>query len=164
MSLESRVISLAQSVGGDVKTLTNKIGDLTSLTTTNKTNIVGALNELDTLISGAGVTINDTVGTGATTTTWSANKITATIDAAKAAVKSELTNGAAAALDTLSELSAALNNDPTFAATVATELSNRVRFDSAQTLNTAQKLQACTNIGVGNPESDFVASYTAAKA
>ena len=37
-------------------------------------------------------------------------------------------------------------------------------FDEAQMLTTAQKLQACTNLGVGNPEHDFAADYAAAKA
>lgn len=164
MSLELRIVALAQAIGGDVKTLTNKQGDLTSLSTTAKGNLVVAINELYSAIGNAGAQINDTAGDGDTLVTWSANKIHDTIEAAKLAVKSELVNGASAALDTLSELAAALNNDPTFAATIATELGNRVRFDAVQTLTTAQKLQACTNIGVGDPERDLAAVYVTAKA
>lgn len=164
MSLELRIVALAQAIGGDVKTLTNKQGDLTSLSTTAKGNLVAAINELYSAIGNAGAQINDTAGDGDTLVTWSANKIHDTIEAAKLAVKSELVNGASAALDTLSELAAALNNDPTFAATIATELGNRVRFDAVQTLTTAQKLQACTNIGVGDPERDLAAVYVTAKA
>lgn len=163
MSLETKIILLAQSIGADIKSLTNKQGDLTSLSTTAKSNLVSAINELYTMVGDAGAAINDAVGDGATSVTWSANKIFDTIEAAKTTVKNELVNGAAAALDTLNELSAALNNDPNFAATIAIDLSNRVRYDAVQTLNTAQKLQACTNIGIGNPESDFTATYTAAK-
>ena len=163
MSLETRIISLAQAIGGDVKTLTTKQGDLTALSTSAKTNLVAAINELASAIAGAGASINDSAGDGNTTVTWSANKIFDTIEAAKAAVKSELTNGAASALDTLSELATALGNDPNFAATIATELGNRVRYDAVQTLTVGQKLQACTNIGIGDPERDFAASYAAAK-
>ena len=163
MSLETKLILLAQSIGADIKSLTNKQGDLTSLSTTAKSNLVSAINELYTMVGNAGAAINDAVGDGATSVTWSANKIFDTIEAAKTTVKNELVNGAAAALDTLNELSAALNNDPNFAATIATDLSNRIRYDAVQTLNTAQKLQACTNIGIGNPEFDFTATYTAAK-
>ena len=163
MSLETKLILLAQSIGADIKSLTNKQGDLTSLSTTAKSNFVSAINELYTMVGNAGAAINDAVGDGATSVTWSANKIFDTIEAAKTTVKNELVNGAAAALDTLNELSAALNNDPNFAATIATDLSNRIRYDAVQTLNTAQKLQACTNIGIGNPEFDFTATYTAAK-
>lgn len=161
MSLETRIIALAQAIGADVKSLTAKQGDLTSLSTTAKTNIVAAINEL---YAALGNKIDDMAGDGATTVTWSANKIYDTIEAAKAAVKNELIDGSAAALDTLKELAAALNNDPSFATTIATELGNRVRFDAAQTLTTAQKLQACTNIGVGDPERDLAADYVAAKA
>ena len=108
--------------------------------------------------------INDTAGSGDTSVTWSADKIYDTIEAAKLAIKNDLVNGASAALDTLSELASALNNDPSFAVTIATELGSRVRFDSAQTLTAAQKLQACTNIGIGDPERDLAAAYVTAKA
>lgn len=164
MSLELRIVALAQAIGADVKTLTNKQGDLTSLSTTAKGNLVAAINELYSAIGNAGAQISDTAGDGDTLVTWSANKIYDTIEAAKAAVKNELIDGSAAALDTLKELAAALNNDPNFATTIATELGNRVRFDVAQTLTTAQKLQACTNIGVGDPERDLAAAYATAKA
>ena len=114
--------------------------------------------------------IDDAAGDGATTVTWSADKIHDTIEAAKLAVKNELTDGAGAALDTLAELAAALGNDPNFAATIAAEIANRVRYDAAQTLTAPQQAQARANIGalgaveIGNPDHDFVADYTAAKA
>lgn len=164
MSLETRIIALAEAIGGDVKTLTTKQGDLTALSTTAKSNLVSAINELAASIGGAGATINDSAGDGNTTVTWSANKIHDTIEAAKVAVTNSLTNGAGAALDTLSELAAALNNDPSFSTNIATQIANRVRFDAVQTLDTAQKLQACTNIGIGDPESNYVTVYNTAKA
>ena len=164
MSLATQIVTLAQAIGADIKDLRTKQGDLTSLTTTAKGTLVAAINELNTALAGAGAAINDTAGNGATTVTWSADKIFDTIEAAKVAVKDDLTNGAAAALDTLNELAAALGNDPSFAATIATELGNRLRFDAAQVLTTPQKLQACTNLGIGDPEHDFAAAYATAKA
>jgi len=107
-----------------------------------------------------GAQINDTATNGDTSVTWSADKIYDSI----AAAKSELVNGAGAALDTLNELAAALGNDANYATTVATALSNRVRFDAAQTLTGPQQLQASTNIGVGDPERDLAAVYATAKA
>ena len=173
MSLESRIIALAQAVGGDVKALTAAQGSLSALGTTTKTSLVAAINELKTALDNAvtgGVTIDDAAGDGATGVTWSADKIVDAIEVAKTAVKNDLTAGAAAALDTLSELAAALNNDPAFAATIAAEIANRVRFDAAQTLTQPQMAQARANIGaqsaaaIGDPDHDFVADYTAAKA
>lgn len=164
MSLATQIVALAQAIGADIKDLRTKQGDLTSLTTTAKGTLVAAINELKTALAGAGAAINDTVGNGATTVTWSADKIFDTIEAAKVAVKADLTNGAAAALDTLNELAAALGNDPSFAATIATELGNRLRFDADQVLTTPQKLQACTNLGIGDPEHNFAAAYATAKA
>ena len=164
MTLETKIIALAQAIGTDVKTLTTKQGDLTSLSTTAKGNLVAAINELYTMAGSAGATIDDNAGDGATAVVWSADKVYDSIEAAKIAVTNSLTNGAAAALDTLSELAAAIGDDPNFAATIATEIGNRVRYDAVQTLNTAQKLQACTNIGVGDPESDLAGAYATAKA
>ena len=173
MSLESRIIALAQAMGTDVKALTAAQGSLSALGTTTKTSLVAAINELKTALDNAvtgGVTIDDAAGDGATGVTWSADKIVDAIEVAKTAVKNDLTAGAAAALDTLSELAAALNNDPAFAATIAAEIANRVRFDAAQTLTQPQMAQARANIGaqsaaaIGDPDHDFVADYTAAKA
>lgn len=164
MSLETKIIALAQSIGADIKSLKSKDGDLTSLSTTAKGNLVAAINELYSMVGSAGATIDDAAGDGATAVTWSANKIFDAIAAAKAEVQNSILDGAGAALDTLKELSAALNNDPNFAATIALEISNRVRFDAAQTLTAPQRLQACTNIGIGDPEADLVAAYVAAKA
>lgn len=164
MTLETRLIALAQAMGTDVKTLTTKQGDLSALTTTAKTSLVAALNEIQAALAGAGVTINDAAGNGATTVTWSADKIFDTIEAAKTAVKSDLTAGASTALDTLNELATALGNDPSFATTIATGLANRVRYDAAQTLNLGQQQQACANLGVGDPDHSFAADYAAAKA
>lgn len=163
MSLENKIIALAQAIGADVKNLNTKQGDLTSLSTTAKSNLVAAINELYSLVGTAGVEIDDTATNGATTVVWSADKVYDAIEAAKVAVKDSLVSGASAALDTLSELATALGNDPNYAATIATQIGNRVRFDAVQTLTVAQKLQACTNIGIGDPEADFAGTYTAAK-
>lgn len=176
MSLETRLVALATAIGNDVRTLTNKQGDLTSLSTTAKSSLVAAINELVTMIGSAGASIDDLAGNGATGVTWSADKIYDSIEAAKLAVKDELINGASAAFDTLSELAAALDNDPAFATTIANELANRVRFDQAQTLTVGQRQTARDNIaaaaqadldalttGLGNYDYDYVADYNAAK-
>jgi hypothetical protein len=165
MSLQLQIIALAQAIGTDVKSLRSNTGDLGSLRTTAKANIVNAINELADLIgnSPAGVTINDT-STTSTVQTWSANQSNTVINTAIATLRSELVGGASAALDTFKELQDALGGDEHFATTISTALGNRVRFDAAQTLTTAQQLQACTNIGIGNPETNFVSSYNAAKA
>ena len=172
MTLEQRLIALAQAMGADVKALLAAQGSLSALTTTAKASLVAAVNELKTAVdaaAGGGVSIDDGAGDGATGVTWSADKIFDAIEAAKTAVKNDLTAGAAAALDTLSELAAALNNDPAFAATIAAEIANRVRFDAAQVLTEPQQAQARSNIGaqsaaaIGNPDADLVAAYNAAK-
>ncbi|MDH1110002.1 hypothetical protein N5C55_01435 [Pseudomonas otitidis] len=164
MTMETRLIALAQAIGADVKSLRAAQGDLTSLSTTAKGNLVAAINEVVALVGAGGVQIDDGAGNGDTGVTWSADKIFDSIEQAKQAVKDSILGGAGAALDTLKELADALNNDPNFAATIATQISNRVRYDAAQTLTTAQRLQVCQNIGIGDPESDFVAAYNTAKA
>jgi lipocalin len=164
MSLETKIVALAQAVGADIKALTASQGSLSSLNTTAKTSLVAAINELVGLVGSAGAQINDAAGDGSTAVTWSADKIYDSIEAAKAAVKADLTAGASAAMDTLNELAAALGNDPNFAATIATEIANRVRFDSAQTLTAPQKAQARANIGAGTSDLVIGTTSTTAKA
>lgn len=179
MSLELKLIAITQAIGADIKSLNTNTGTLSSLSTTNKTSLVAAINELVATIGGmgGGVAINDAAGNGDTTVTWSADKIYDSIEAAKTAVTNSLVNGASAALDTLNELSAALGNDPNFATTIAAEIANRVRYDAVQTLTAPQQTQARSNIGaaaasdlstltagLGNYDNDLVTVYNAAKA
>ena len=159
-TLQARITDLATRMATECKSLRTLINanqsDLSALTTTDKTSLIAAINTLQAAIGyiqSGQVTINDASSGG--TITLSATKIASEIQAAKNA----LTNGAAAALDTLAELAAALGNDANFASTTTTALSNRLRFDAAQTLTAAQKTQACANIGVGEPDTDFVTTF-----
>ena len=164
MTMETRLIALAQAIGADIKALTTKQGDLTSLATTAKGNLVAAINEIYGLLGSVGAIIDDGAGDGNTSVTWSADKIHDSIEAATTALRNSLVNGAGAALDTFKELQDAIGNDPSFAATLATQMSKRVRVDAAQTFTTAEKLQGCNNLGIGDPEHDFLGDYATAKA
>lgn len=145
-----------------IRTLLNgNVANLNALTTTAKGNLVLAINEINAKPSG-GATIND--ATTATTTVWSSSKTSTELSSAVAA----LVASAPSTLDTLIELSNALGGDANFAATTATALGFRVRFDAAQTLTAPQKLQALDNIGgqlasdIGDTSTDFVAIFEAA--
>lgn len=165
MSFATRVSDLATRIATECKSLRTMVNgnaaDLSALTTTNKTNLVAAINELKAALGDAGAAISD--GTTATTTTWSSTKISSAITAALNA----LTTGAPGALDTLDELAAALGDDANFAGTVTTALGNRVRVDAAQGLTTPQQTQARANIGaqeaalIGDPDTNFVTTFTA---
>lgn len=110
------VADLATRVGTEAKALrtliNNNVADLSALATTNKANLVAAINELVGAIGGAGASIDD--GNISTLTVWSSDKtsteITTAVDALVAA--------APGALDTLNELAAALGDDPNFATTI----------------------------------------------
>ena len=54
MSLEQKIVGLAQAIGADVKALRLAQGDLSELTTTAKTSLVAAINELQALIAASG--------------------------------------------------------------------------------------------------------------
>ena len=86
------------------------------------------------------------------------------IDVAINNLRDELRAGAGAALDTFADVAAQLEADQSAAAALATAINNRVRFDEVQNLSTAQQLQACANIGIGNPDVDLVSAYNTAKA
>jgi hypothetical protein len=62
-----------------------------------------------------------------------------------------LVSGAPGLLDTLDELAAALGDDPNFATTVSTALSNRLRIDiGTQGLTSTQQGYGRTNLGLGS--------------
>lgn len=163
-TLAERIKAVVQAVAADIKALKIADGDLSSLTTTNKTNLVEAINELKTLTGQpSGAQIDDLATDGATNVVWSADKVYDAILEAKNEVKDDLTNGAGAALDTLKELADALDNNPSFATDIATALTKRVRVDAIQSFTAAEKKQGCENLGIGDPDYDFLSDYTAAK-
>lgn len=172
MSLELKIAALATAIGTDIKALKSADGTLSTLTTTAKTNLVSALNELHALILAVDLSalINDT--TPGTASTYSSTKIESLVSTAVAAV----VDSSPAALDTLNELAAALGNDANFATTISTSLGNRVRVDDVQTFTGPEQAQGRANIGaasasdlsalvtaVGNTEADFEATYVAAR-
>ena len=150
MSLVTRLTDLSTRIATEVKALRTLINGNaaghSALTTTNKTNLVAALNELKTLIPAASASIDD--ASTAAGTTWSSTKINSQINAAIAA----LVNGAPGSSDTLKELADQL------AALVQAD-TGLLSFAGAQTLTAGQKTQGCTNLGVGEPETDFVTVF-----
>ncbi len=248
MTQTERIKLLAQAIGADIALLKTTIGDKADLSTTDKTNLVAAINELaikinavETLQQSASEIddsapkanrvyssnkvqslINDInailgtltasgyadVGDGLktlkdkvdaleqksvdltalikdteeteTTSVWSSTKTNAVITNAVDTVKSELTDkiiadvakvksdilgaGVPETLDTLAEIADKLNGDATLVANMSVAINKRVRFDEEQVLSSEQKTIACTNIGIGEPDTDFVAIYDTAKA
>lgn len=167
MSLQTRLQDLITAIGADINTLITTRGTLSGLTTTAKSNLVAAINEVKTIAdaaAGGGVSINDAATN--TTQAWSSQKINDYVAAAVAA----LVNSAPGALDTLGELATELGNQSSAAAALTTAVGNRVRFDAAQSLTAPQMVQANANMGSlslvqsGDPETNLVTLYTAAKA
>lgn len=169
-TLTTRISDLATRVSTEckaIRTLVNgNAADLSALTTTSKTSLVAALNELQGAIStlqGAGYVTIDDAASSSSTKTWSITKISGEI----ASALNALTTGAPTALNTLDELAAALGDDANFAATITTALGNRVRVDTAsQGLSQVQQQNARANINamgaeeIGTPDTNFVTVFT----
>lgn len=155
------VNALATAIGGDYKTVAASVasavakqGDLTTLTTTEKTTLVGALNDLKsglTAVTNSAIdaaTVQSMIDTGITS----------------------LVNGAPDALNTLNEIAAALAEDQTALDGILSALAKRVRVDAVQNFTDVEKTQGRSNIGaaasadVGDVgTADFVATYNASK-
>ena len=144
-TLQDRLSEVIQAIGSDIKALKTAKGDLTALSTTAKNNLVEALNEIFTLAN----------------TKASASDITSAINSLKSEI---MGTGVPEALDTLKEIATYIQSDETLGVSLSTAITKRVRFDDVQTLTTPEKLQACTNIGVGNPDVDLVAVFNASLA
>jgi len=174
MSLSTNVTDLATRVATEAKSLRTLLNnnqlDNSALTTSAKTNLVAAINEV-AAAAAASSGIDD--GTTSINFTWSSQKITDEIDLATALVAiiddvnvgstsvysslktdvqiadavAALVDTAPGNLNTLEELAAALGDDAAFSTTVTTALGNRVRTDTAaQGLNSTQQGNARTNI------------------
>lgn len=161
MSLQTRIESLVLRIAQEFNTLNSKTGALASLTTTDKSSLVAAINELQAAVtSGTGI---DDVNV-ALTTTYSSSKIVSLLDTLKA----EILGGADAAYDTLLEIQQLLQDGTTGLDALLAAVNNRVRFDAPQTLTVPEQTQAHSNIGavaatdVGNTDTDFVAIFEAA--
>lgn len=192
-TLNENLKSFAAALGNDYKALKssisatdNKIGTLAGLETTNKGDIVTAMNELkESIVDVQGKAITEeavdvklsakqdklTPGSGITLT---GNTISASVDlSALATIASvddkikvavdKLVNGADATMDTFKEVQDLIRNDQTVASALAETVGKKVDYANAQTLTAAQKLQAFTNIGIGDPSIDLVAIYNTAK-
>lgn len=187
MSLITQLGNLITAIGTDYKTLRTWIAgsssaNLTGLTTTDKTSLLAAINEVNAKPTGSNpVDATETVKgivelatlAEVTTGTDTTRAVTvAGVRQERIALKAEILGaGVPAALDTLDELAAALGDNASYAATITTALANRVRTDvSNQGLTTTEQGNARTNIDVyskteiGNPETDLVSLYTTAKA
>jgi hypothetical protein len=176
MSLQTRLSDISTRLGTEfkaIRTLLNgNAANLNALTTTTKTNLVAAINEVKAEVAAAaasgGAAIND--ASASTTQVYSSSKtenlvstsVAALIDdAATSSTKvysssktadlvtasiSAVLDGAPAALDTLNELAAAIGDNASYAASVTTALGQRVAV-TAQTFTAPEKAQALTNIG-----------------
>lgn len=187
MSLQSKLSDLITAIGTDYKTLNTRIAgsstaNLTGLTTTDKTSLLAAINEVNAKPTGStpsdasetvkGIVELATLAEVATGTDTTRAVTVEGVRQERIALKAEILGaGVPAALDTLDELAAALGDNASYAASITTALANRVRVDTAaQGLTGTEKSNARTNIDVysttdlGNPETDLVALYTTAKA
>lgn len=161
MSLATRIESLVIRVAQEFNDVRAKAGNLANLTTTDKSTLVAAINELKAAVVSSAVIDDAHI---AATTTYSSNKIVSLLDA----LKTEILGGADAAYDTLVEIQQLLQNGTSGLDALLAAVNNRVRFDAAQSLTVAEQLQARSNIGavaatdVGNTDTDFVAVFVGA--
>lgn len=162
MTMQTVLTTALQRVATEFNTIKLERGNLASLTTTDKTSLVNALNEVIVDLNNS-TSIDD--ASASATSTYSSNKITADINAAI----SNLVDSAPAALDTLNELATAISGNDTDINTILTAQANRVRTDTAtQGLNATEQSNARTNIDaqsatdIGDTAHDFTADFTAA--
>lgn len=145
MSLQTRISDLITAVGTDMKQLRvwitgSSSGNLTGLTTTDKTSLVNAINEVAAATPPAPADASTTVKgivelatlAEVATGTDSVRAVTpAGVRQERDAIKAEILGaGVPAALDTLDELAAALADDANFATSVTTSLAGKQPLDT----------------------------------
>lgn len=143
MSQQTNIAAAFLRITNAVMALHGRIGNLASLSTTSKSNMVAALNELYGLLGSSGAVIDDLATN--TSTVWSSSKVQTQITAAITA----LVAGAPGAQDTLAEIAAQIT---ALQAADSTLLS----LGGPQTFTLTQKQQGCANLGIGDPEHNYV--------
>ena len=193
MSLETELDLVLTEIGDDIGTAKTERGDLGALAAPiTAPSLVAAINLVHGLVvGGQGAQIND--GTTTTSTTWSSSKIAAEIvgliddsatsganktwsvdeliaqiEARSQAKIDAIVGDAPDLLNTLGEITDALNDNPNVIQDLLQAQAVRLRFDAVQTLTGAQKTQGLTNLGAV-PLSDYgdptglLATYTTAR-
>ena len=143
MTQQSNIAAAFLRLTNATNAISGRVGNLGSLSPTDKTSLVAALNEVKAGVPTLSALINDAAM--ATGTTWSSTKIQAQITAAITA----LVNGAPGAQDTLAELAAQIT-------ALAQADNGLLSFAQGQTLSPAQQLQAGVNLGLGDPAHNYV--------
>lgn len=151
-------------VGTQFKAIRTLLGSLSSLTTTDKANLVAAINEVNAKTAGAGAQIDDE--TPRNTTVYSSSKVETLVTDAVVEMRDEILGGAGPTVDTLKEIADLLSSSDVSALTTA--VANRLRFDETQTLTAPQKVQGNANLGsvslvqMGDPAHSYRDAFLAA--
>lgn len=181
---ETNLIAFANGVGADVKTIRGIIGAFTlaTLTVPGAVSLIDGQNRLQDAVAQlqaqppsytdanaeavALALLNGRQGSFATPTANQYASTQGVVDAIAAAVgnlRAEITGSAPGALDTLEELAAAFDNNPDVITNLLAAVGKRVAVDQVQAFTEPEKLQACENIGVGDPNHNFLADYETAR-
>ena len=164
MSLVTNITNLATRVATEVKALRTLINgnaaDLSSLTTTSKTSLVSAINEVSDGLATAGAPIDDV--TASSSTVYSSTKVENVVSAAVAA----LIDSAPEALDTLNELAAALGDDASFASSVTSALATKADSEHTHAISDITDLSTTlaglvSSTDVGDTTTNYVTTFEA---
>lgn len=165
MTQQANLQAFLEEIAADINALLTRLGDITTLNTTDKTSAVAALNEVLQRAVDAAV-IDDAVM--ALTTTWSSTKIDQEIASRTQAVQTLLLGGTPPALiDTIVEAANAIQGNDLDIDAILQGQAVRVGVDMNQGFSAVQKQQGRENIGaqsaaeIGDTNFDYAASYRA---
>lgn len=159
MSLSTNLVNAFVRVATEIKAVrgevTTKAGDLASLTTTEKSNLVAALNEVKAAVDG--IQLPETVqiddATAAGDKVYSSTKVEELV----ANAIQGLIDGADEENNTLAEVAAKIT-----ALMQADE--GLLSFKAPQSLEPTEQAQVLANLGLTGLDTDFVATFEAALA
>ena len=146
MSIQTQLTNLTNSVAQALNNLDSRTGNITALSTSDKTSLVAAINEVKTSIDSFDPALIDDALDASTIKTYSIDKIKTLI----ANVQSSILGGAGEAYDTLQELATELQSNDGDITNILTAQANRVAVDASQSFTEAQKTQGRDNIGAAN--------------
>lgn len=154
MNIQDRLVQFTNATGLDIGNLITSVGDLNSLTTASKGNLVLAIEELRLIIFDAfNHIINDSVAS--TNQVYSSTKFIQLLDAAILTIAEDAPEN----YDTLKEIADWISNDKTQTTNILNQLNNKLRHDQTMSLTSAQILNVHKTIKLAEDKKLLVGGF-----
>lgn len=156
MSTTDTLLLMVNDIAVDIVKATKQTGDISKITTTDKRNLVNAINELNTTITTMLHTVIEFDPASPTKTSlYSSQHFLDLLTQLKSDIEAEAPD----AYNSLKKISDWVSQDQSNTTSVLNTLAVCLSFADAQNTTATQQQQGCANIGIGDPLANILSDY-----